>query len=125
MSRVDLDKLDSELEKWRGEASLPVDVLVSLSAELRAWRDQDEWKPLFDEEGLLLCDEGNEYLFAAGYTLANDPTKAMIWNYFNDAIVWDSETDPQWSDGGHGIDLSDAQWYREAPSAPQAKGEST
>ena len=116
--RVDLDKLDAELEKWRGEASLPVDILVSLSGELRARRAEEEWKPLFDDEGLVLCDEGNEYLFAHGYTVATDPTKHVTWFYFSDSIIWDSETDPQWIDGGHGIELSEVAYYRAAPSRP-------
>jgi len=116
--RVDLDKFDTELEKWRGEASLPVDVLVALSQELRAWRASEEWKPLFDDEGLVLCDEGNEYLFASGYTLATDPEKHVVWTYFNDAIIWDSETEPHWADGGHGIDLSDVHHYRPSPEKP-------
>ena len=40
MKRVDLDKLETELEKWRGEVPLPCDVVVSLLAELRQHREQ-------------------------------------------------------------------------------------
>lgn len=38
MKRVDLDKLETELEKWRGAVSLPCEVVVSMIAELRGYR---------------------------------------------------------------------------------------
>ncbi len=38
MKSVNLDALEKELEKWRGECCLPVDVVVSLVEELRILR---------------------------------------------------------------------------------------
>jgi hypothetical protein len=37
--RVNLDKLEAELEKWRGECCLPCEVVAALIAELRQLRD--------------------------------------------------------------------------------------
>lgn len=42
MKRVDLDKLESELEKWRGEVPLPCDIVVSMISELRAYRNMPD-----------------------------------------------------------------------------------
>ncbi len=39
MKRVDLDKLETELEKWRGEVPLPCDIVESMVAELRLLRE--------------------------------------------------------------------------------------
>ncbi len=38
MAKVDLDKLDTELKRWRGEIPLPCDIVESMADELRALR---------------------------------------------------------------------------------------
>lgn len=167
---VDLDKLDTELTKWRGEISLPVEVIVTLSEELRLRRnecetqlaqlaelheqvaqmcehlgskreedpcdtwhlrdlitrfkshaelDDDGWRLLFSADNVIMCDEGNEYLFAVNHVLVNDPEKRVYWEYFTDSLVWDSETEPTWGDGGHGFDIDDVTHFRSKPTAPE------
>ena len=43
MSRVNLDMLETELEKWRGEIPLPCAVVASLIDELRPTRAPTRW----------------------------------------------------------------------------------
>lgn len=38
--RIDLGKLETELEKWRGEIPLPCDAVVAMVEELRYWRER-------------------------------------------------------------------------------------
>jgi hypothetical protein len=37
-------------------------------------------------------------------------------------IIGDAESDPQWSNGEHGWDLSDEIWFRPLPPPPKAEG---
>ena len=60
--RVDLDKLDAELEKWRGEVSLPVEVVVSMSEELRASRAREAAQ----EQGTRWCHSCRDTVQADG-----------------------------------------------------------
>lgn len=78
------------------------------------------WNRLLDEDSMVTVDEGNTYLFAIELSDGR-------WEYFSDAIIWDSETAPQWSEGQHGWDISDAIWYQEildppGKAAPDVKG---
>ncbi len=45
MAKVDLDKLDTELKRWRGEIPLPCDIVESMADELRALRVAAESRP--------------------------------------------------------------------------------
>jgi hypothetical protein len=74
------------------------------------------WRKLVAEPGgVIECDEGQEYLFAV-YV---DTFAWEGWMYFSDAINWDSETPPEWRDGGHGWELEDALWFTELPQPPE------
>lgn len=68
------------------------------------------WKPVLDS-GLTAVDEGKTYLFAVE---TNDG-----WEYFTDAIIWDAETDADWSSGSHGWSLADDIWFTEMPKPPE------
>ena len=48
--RVNLDALETELEKWRGVMTLPCEVMVSLVDELRLWRERAEKEPAVPAE---------------------------------------------------------------------------
>lgn len=87
-----------------------LDRIESALADLRA-QAQGGWKPLWNGE-LLAVDEGTSYLFAV--ELADG------WEYFQDAIVWDAETDPDWSDAGHGWSLENVTHFRLLPTPPEA-----
>ena len=65
------------------------------------------WKPLWDAERQLLPKWGEQYLFAS-YQLAGD-----CFEYFVDALIWDSEIAPLWELGDHGISPDDTQWFCE------------
>jgi hypothetical protein len=114
--RVDLDQAKEDLWLIRnlssGFADEPLARLEAFIAELTELRAQaGGWKPLWNGE-LLGVDEGTSYLFAVELT--------DHWEYFQDAIVWDAETDPDWSDAGHGWSLDQVTHYRELPKPPEA-----
>lgn len=70
-----------------------------------------KWTKLHNEEGIVVCDEAQVYLFCielAGGT----------WEFFTDCIVWDAETPPAWGEGYHGWELSDVHWYAELDQIP-------
>ncbi len=79
--------------------------------------DNPTWRLLHDPDGFLTVSEGETYLFAVNCHMEGYP---MCWEYFSDAIVWDSETEPQWADGGHGWALDDVTHYRALPDPPSA-----
>jgi hypothetical protein len=83
------------------------------------------WKSLTGPCGVINVDEAQTCLFAIQVSTNGAPLR---WEYFVDAVVWDAETDPDWSDGDHGWSLDDGIWFKPigAPPAPadtELKGE--
>ncbi len=77
------------------------------------------WVKLREANGFLQVDEAKTYLFAIKLSVNGAPAE---WGYFSDAVVWDAETDPEWSDGAHGWDLDGDIWFRPLPSPPPDSG---
>lgn len=91
--------------------------LADLIAEVRASRAAAEWRPVIGADGLVAVDEGKSYLFAIQVSTNGAP---WIWEYWQDSIVWDAETEPDFT-GDPGWDISDEVYFRELPSPPRSE----
>ena len=92
-------------------------VLERLESTQPTERD-GEWVSMVEPDGTFAVDEGQTYLFAIEVSCNAGPPS---WEYFVDAVVWDAETDPDWSSGEHGWDISDEILFRPI-APPQPKG---
>ena len=74
----------------------------------------DGWRPLFDTNGILQCEEGKTYLFALQVSTNGAPPE---WHYFVDRVVWDEETEPDFANCEAGWAVDDCELFRpiEAP----------
>lgn len=89
--------------------------LAVVDAEQRGRSEAEGWVALLDSDNLLTVNEGESYWFAVQVSTNGNPPH---WEYFSDAIVWDSETEADWSDGAHGWGIDDVHWYRPLPPPP-------
>lgn len=81
-----------------------------------------EWVSMVKPDGTFAVDEGQTYLFAIEVSTEVSTNGCKLhWEYFVDAVVWDAETDPDWSSGEHGWDINDEILFRPI-APPQPKG---
>ena len=64
-----------------------------------------EWKRLW-VDGELQCAEGRPYVFAI-------QLMGGLWDYFVDAVVWDSENPAEWRNAESGWNLEDVTHFAE------------
>jgi hypothetical protein len=119
--KADLEELERALELAKARnldgVMFSRGKLRALIAEVRASRAASEWRPVIGPDGLVAVDEGQSYLFAIQVSTNG---AHCVWEYWQDAIVWDAETEPDFA-GDPGWDISDDVYFRELPSPPRSE----
>lgn len=67
-----------------------------------------EWRPLFDAEGLIQCEEGELCLFTLRVNVGEEN---VGWEIFLDSVTWDAESDPEFHADESGWSLTDVEFF--------------